>query len=54
MGLCHRPSHVAARWHDVAVDLPKDTSVIAGALPLMMAMKRLDVVGSIVGTLKGA
>ncbi|RMZ88821.1 hypothetical protein DV736_g3947, partial [Chaetothyriales sp. CBS 134916] len=36
----------------VAVGLPKDTSVIAGAPPLMMALKKLEVVGSVVGTLK--
>jgi len=32
--------------------LPKDTFVIVGAPPLMMIMKRLHVVGSVVGTLR--
>jgi propanol-preferring alcohol dehydrogenase len=36
----------------VAVGLPKDSSVIAGAPPVMLAMRRLQVVGSVVGTLK--
>ncbi|RMZ81536.1 hypothetical protein DV737_g2501, partial [Chaetothyriales sp. CBS 132003] len=36
----------------VAVGLPKDTSVVAGAPPLMMALKKLEFVGSVVGTLK--
>lgn len=36
----------------VAVGLPKDTDVVAGCPPLMMALKRLNVVGSVTGTLK--
>lgn len=36
----------------VAVGLPKDPTVLAGAPPIMMALKRLQVVGSVVGTLK--
>lgn len=36
----------------VVVGLPKDPSVIAGAPPIMMALKRLNFVGSVVGTLK--
>jgi len=36
----------------VAVGLPKDTSVIAGAPPMMMALKRLNIVGSVTGSLK--
>ena len=36
----------------VAVGLPKDPTVVAGAPPLMLALKRLDIVGSVVGTLK--
>lgn len=36
----------------VAVGLPKDPTVVAGAPPIMMAMKRLNVVGSVVGSLK--
>jgi propanol-preferring alcohol dehydrogenase len=35
----------------VAVGLPKDPSFIAGA-PLMLTLKRLQIVGSVVGTLK--
>ena len=34
------------------VGLPKDLSVVAGAHPLMMCMKKLNIVGSVVGTLK--
>lgn len=36
----------------VAVGLPKDPTVVAGAPPLVLALKRLQVVGSVVGTLK--
>ncbi|KAF2015631.1 alcohol dehydrogenase [Aaosphaeria arxii CBS 175.79] len=36
----------------VAVGLPKDSSVIAGAHPLLLCLKKLNVVGSVVGTLK--
>ncbi|KAJ9637210.1 hypothetical protein H2201_001607 [Coniosporium apollinis] len=36
----------------VCVGLPKDSSVIAGASPLLMCLKKLNVVGSVVGTLK--
>lgn len=36
----------------VVVGLPKDPSVLAGAPPIMMALKRLNIVGSVVGTLK--
>lgn len=36
----------------VAVGLPKETTVMAGAPPLMMALRRLNVVGSVTGTLK--
>jgi propanol-preferring alcohol dehydrogenase len=36
----------------VAVGLPKDTSVVAGAPPIMLALKRLQIIGSVVGTLK--
>ena len=36
----------------VAVGLPKDPTVMAGAPPLMMALKRLQVVGSVTGTLR--
>lgn len=36
----------------VAVGLPKDPTILAGAPPILMALKRLNVVGSVVGTLK--
>lgn len=36
----------------VVVGLPKDPSVIAGAPPIMMALRRLNFVGSVVGSLK--
>ena len=36
----------------VCVGLPKDDTIIAGAHPIVMCMKKLNVVGSVVGTLK--
>lgn len=36
----------------VCVELPRDTTVIAGAHPITLCMKKLNVVGSVVGTLK--
>lgn len=36
----------------VAVGLPKDPTVIAGAPPIQLALKKLRIVGSVVGTLK--
>lgn len=36
----------------VVVGLPKDATVVAGAPPIMMALKRLNIVGSVVGSLK--
>jgi len=36
----------------VVVGLPKDPTIIAGAPPIMMALKRLNFVGSVVGSLK--
>ncbi|TQB67919.1 hypothetical protein MPDQ_004382 [Monascus purpureus] len=35
----------------VVVGLPKDATIIAGAVPMVMAMKQLKVVGSVVGSL---
>jgi propanol-preferring alcohol dehydrogenase len=35
----------------VCVGLPKDDSVVAGAIPILMCLKKLNVVGSVVGTL---
>ncbi|THX02056.1 alcohol dehydrogenase [Aureobasidium pullulans] len=36
----------------VAVGLPKDETIIAGASPLTLVLKRLNIVGSVTGTLK--
>ncbi len=36
----------------VAVGLPQDTSVVAGTVPLQLALNRLQIVGSVTGTLK--
>ena len=36
----------------VAVGLPKDPTVLAGAPPIMLCLKKLNIVGSVVGTLK--
>lgn len=36
----------------VVVGLPKDPTVLAGAPPILMALKKLNIVGSVVGTLK--
>lgn len=36
----------------VAVGLPGDATVLAGAPPVMLALKRLNIVGSVTGTLK--
>ena len=36
----------------VCVGLPPDTNVVAGATPLQMALNRLNIVGSVTGTLK--
>lgn len=36
----------------VAVGLPADPAVVAGAPPLLLALKRLNIVGSVTGTLK--
>jgi D-arabinose 1-dehydrogenase-like Zn-dependent alcohol dehydrogenase len=36
----------------VCVGLPKDDTIIAGAMPIMMCLKKLNIVGSVVGTLK--
>jgi propanol-preferring alcohol dehydrogenase len=36
----------------VVVGLPKDPTILAGAPPLMMALRRLKVVGTVVGSLK--
>lgn len=36
----------------VAVGLPKDPTVVAGAPPLLLCLRKLNIVGSVVGTLK--
>jgi propanol-preferring alcohol dehydrogenase len=36
----------------VAVGLPVETDIVAGAPPLQLALKRLNIVGSVTGTLK--
>jgi propanol-preferring alcohol dehydrogenase len=36
----------------VAVGLPKDPTILAGAPPLLLCLKKLNIVGSVVGTLK--
>ncbi|KAL1962713.1 hypothetical protein VTN77DRAFT_9257 [Rasamsonia byssochlamydoides] len=46
------PSLLRPNGTVVAVGLPKDPTVIAGAPPLMMALRRLKVIGSVVGSLK--
>ncbi len=46
------PSFLRPGGTVVAVGLPKDPTVIAGAPPLMLCLKRLNIVGSVVGTLK--
>ena len=46
------PSYLRPGGTLVAVGLPKDPTVMAGAPPIMLALKRLNVVGSVTGTLK--
>lgn len=36
----------------VVVGLPNDPSILAGAPPLVMALRRLNIVGNITGSLK--
>lgn len=36
----------------VAVGLPQDPSIMAGASPILVALRRLNIVGSVVGSLK--
>ncbi|CAN9354387.1 unnamed protein product [Alternaria alternata] len=36
----------------VCVGLPKDNTIVVGASPIVMCLKKLNVVGSVVGTLK--
>ncbi|PWY65733.1 GroES-like protein [Aspergillus heteromorphus CBS 117.55] len=46
------PTYLRPNGTLVAIGLPKDASIIAGAPPMLMALKRLNVVGSITGSLK--
>lgn len=46
------PSFLRPNGTVVVVGLPKDSSIIAGAPPLMIALRRLKIVGSVVGNLK--
>ena len=46
------PSFLRPGGTMVAVGLPHDPTVVAGAPPIMLAMKRLNIVGSVTGTLK--
>lgn len=46
------PSLLRVHGRMVCVGLPKDPTVIAGASPLLMCLKALEVVGSVVGTKK--
>lgn len=46
------PSFLRPGGTVVAVGLPKDPTVLAGAPPIMLCLKKLNVVGSVVGTLK--
>jgi propanol-preferring alcohol dehydrogenase len=46
------PSFLRPGGTVVAVGLPKDPTVLAGAPPLLLCLKKLNIVGSVVGTLK--
>ncbi|KAF2464403.1 alcohol dehydrogenase [Lindgomyces ingoldianus] len=46
------PSFLRPGGTMVCVGLPKDGSIIAGAPPIVMCLRKLNVVGSVVGTLK--
>ncbi|OOF95365.1 hypothetical protein ASPCADRAFT_147576 [Aspergillus carbonarius ITEM 5010] len=46
------PGYLRPNGTLVAIGLPKDATILAGAPPLLMALKKLNVVGSIVGSLK--
>lgn len=51
-GYAVAPAMVRPGGTVVAVGLPKDPTVVAGAPPIMLALKRLNIVGSVTGTLK--
>lgn len=46
------PSFLRPNGTVVAVGLPKDPAVLAGAPPIMLALRRLNIVGSVTGSLK--
>lgn len=46
------PHLLRPRGTVVCIGLPKDETVMAGAPPIMMVLKKLSVVGSVTGTLK--
>lgn len=46
------PSFVRPGGTVVAVGLPNDPTVLAGAPPIMLALRRLNIVGSVTGSLK--
>ncbi|KAH6886244.1 hypothetical protein B0T10DRAFT_539300 [Thelonectria olida] len=46
------PSFLRPNGTVVAVGLPQDSSIIAGAPPMTMVLRRLNIVGSVVGSLK--
>jgi propanol-preferring alcohol dehydrogenase len=51
-GYATAPSFLRPGGTMVAVGLPKDPTVLAGAPPLMLCLRKLNIVGSVVGTLK--
>ena len=53
-GYATGPSFLRPGGTLVAVGLPKEVDVVAGAPPIMLAMKRLNIVGSVTVTLKVA
>lgn len=46
------PQLLRVRGRMVCVGLPKDGSVVAGASPIMLCLRSLEIVGSVVGTKK--
>ena len=51
-GYASAPTFLRPGGTMVAVGLPKDPTVLAGAPPIMLCLKKLSIVGSVVGTLK--
>ncbi|KAK3669385.1 hypothetical protein LTR78_010730 [Recurvomyces mirabilis] len=51
-GYAMAPSLLRPGGTMVSVGLPQDPTVVAGAPPILLAMKRIQVVGSVTGTLK--